>query len=368
MKNDVILCANPLPENKKHSREIRKAISKVIDSGNYILGSEVEKFEKNLSNFLGNKYSVGVNSGTDALILSLRALDIRENDEVILPSHTATATASAVISVGATPVFVDVNEKSLNIDPIDLEKKISARTKVIIMVHLYGQPCDIYQISEIASRKNIHLIEDCAQSLGAKYNHKPTGSFGILSCFSFYPTKNLGAIGDSGAISTNSLELFKKIKMLRQYGWNEKRVSLIKSNQSRLDEIQAAVLNVKMKYIEKTLFERNSTARIYSENLNNLNLEIPQVLPNYYHSFHLYVIRVKNREKVIEKLNQLKIFPGIHYKVPVHLNPVFVKFSGGKLPVTEKIVNEILSLPLYPGIKKKEIFKVINGLKDAIKF
>jgi dTDP-4-amino-4,6-dideoxygalactose transaminase len=366
MKNNAILCANPLLENKRHSREIRKAISRVIDSGSYILGSEVEKFEQNLSNYLGNRYSIGVNSGTDALILSLRALDIKEDDEVILPSHTATATASAVVSVGATPVFVDIEEHSLNIDPIDLEKKISNKTKAIVIVHLYGNPCDIAKISEIANREKIYLIEDCAQSLGAKYNLKPTGSFGILSCFSFYPTKNLGAIGDAGAISTNNQELFEKIQMLRQYGWNEVRISIIESNQSRLDEIQAAILNVKMKYLEESVLQRIETANIYSDNLCNLDLKIPQISPGNQHSFHLYVMRIKNREKIIEKLNKKNIFPGIHYKVPVHLNPAFAKYSHEKLGVTENVANEILSLPMYPGIKRKEVFKVIKEINDAI--
>ena len=366
MKNNAILCANPLPENMKHIKEIRKAISRVIDSGSYILGSEVEKFEQNLSNYLGNRYSIGVNSGTDALILSLRALDIKENDEVILPSHTATATASAVVSVGATPVFVDIDEHSFNIDPIDLEKKISTKTKAIVIVHIYGNPCEIAKINEIASREKIHLIEDCAQSLGATYNHKPTGSFGILSCFSFYPTKNLGAIGDAGAISTNNQELFEKIKMLRQYGWNEARISIIESNQSRLDEIQAAILNVKMKYLEDSVFQRIESANIYSDNLCDLDLKIPQISAGNQHSFHLYVIRIKNREKFIEKLNKKNIYPGIHYKVPVHLNPTFAKFSHEKLTVTESVANEILSLPLYPGIKSKEVFKVIEEIKDAL--
>jgi dTDP-4-amino-4,6-dideoxygalactose transaminase len=366
MRNEAILCANPLPENKKHEKEIRKAISRVIDSGNYILGSEVEKFERNLSTYLGNKYSVGVNSGTDALILSLRSLGVKENDEVILPSHTATATASAVVAIGATPVFVDINEVSFTIDPTDVEKKISDRTKAIIMVHLYGNPCDINKIIEIAERREIHLIEDCAQSLGARYGSKPTGSFGILSCFSFYPTKNLGAIGDAGAISTNNEELFEKIKMLRQYGWNEARISIMDSSQSRMDEIQAAILNVKMKYLEKSVLERIETANIYSENLRDLKLKNPQISAGNQHSFHLYVIRIKNREKIIEKLNKKNIFPGIHYKVPVHLNPAFVRFSHEKLPVTENIAKEILSLPLYPGLKRKEVFKVIKEIKDAI--
>jgi dTDP-4-amino-4,6-dideoxygalactose transaminase len=365
MKNEIILCANPLPENKKHLWEIRKAVTRVIDSGNYILGPEVEKFELNLSNYLGNEYSIGVNSGTDALMLSLKALDIKKNDEVILPSHTATATASAVVSAGATPVFVDIDEDSLNIDPIDLEKKISTKTKAIIMVHLYGRPCEISRIAEIAGGGKIHLIEDCAQSLGATYNYKPTGSFGILSCFSFYPTKNLGGIGDAGAISTNNKELFEKIKMLRQYGWNKARVSIIESNQSRLDEIQAAILNVKMKYLNKTLLERNEIAKIYSDNLGSLNIKIPDTSPNSQHSFHLYVIRIKNRDKVIEKLNNDNIYPGIHYKVPIHLNPSFMKYSHEKLVVTERIANEILSLPLYPGIKKRDVFRVIKGIKDA---
>lgn len=366
MRNEAIFCANPSLENKKHVREIRKAISRVIDSGNYILGPEVEKFEQNLSTYLGNKYSIGVNSGTDALILSLRALGVKENEEVILPSHTATATASAVVAVGATPVFVDIDEVSYTIDPVDLEKKISNKTKAIIMVHLYGNPSDVNKITEIAKRREIHLIEDCAQSLGARYGIKPTGSFGVLSCFSFYPTKNLGAIGDAGAISTNNKELFEKIKMLRQYGWNEERVSIIESNQSRLDEIQSAILNVKMKYLEKSILERIETASIYSENLRDLNLKIPQTSTGNQHSFHLYVIRVKNREKIIQKLNNINIFPGIHYKVPIHLSPAFVKFSHGKLPVTENIANEILSLPLYPGIKRKEVLKVIKEIRNAL--
>jgi dTDP-4-amino-4,6-dideoxygalactose transaminase len=365
MKSKIILCANPLLENKKHLKEIRKAITRVIDSSSYILGSEVEKFENNLAQYLGNKYSIGVNSGTDALILSLRALDIKKNDEVVVPSHTAIATVSAVISVGATPVFVDVKEDDLSIDPEDLEKKISKKTKVIIMVHLYGNPCEINKIVKIAERNQIHVIEDCAQSLGAKYESKLAGSFGILSCFSFYPTKNLGGIGDAGAISTNNKELFEKIKMLRQYGWNEAKVSIFESNQSRLDEIQAAILNVKMKYLDETLLERNKIAEIYSSNLNRSEIKIPKISDKSQHSFHLYVIRIKNRQEVIKKLNNENIFPGIHYEVPVHLNPAFTKYSHEKLPVTERISNEILSLPLYPGLKNKEIFRVIEGIKNA---
>ena len=365
MKNRMILCANPLLENKKYLKEIRKAITRVITSGSYILGSEVEKFEYNLAQYLGNKYSIGVNSGTDALILSLRALDIKKNDEVIVPSHTATATVSAVITVGATPVFVDVREDDFNIDPKDLEKKISTKTKAIIMVHLYGHPCAITKIVEIAEQNQIHVIEDCSQSLGATYESKPTGSFGILSCFSFYPTKNLGGIGDAGAISTNNKELFEKIKMLRQYGWNEAKVSIFESNQSRLDEIQAAILNVKIKYLDETLLERNKIAEIYSSNLNSFDIKVPNVSNKNRHSFHLYVIRIKNRKEVIEKLNSENIFPGIHSKVPVHLSPAFTKYASGKLVVTEQIANEILSLPLYPGLTKKEILKVIEGIKNA---
>jgi dTDP-4-amino-4,6-dideoxygalactose transaminase len=368
MNNKVILCANPLTENKKHLKDIRKAITKVITSGSYILGPEVEKFENNLSQYLGNKYCVGVNSGTDALIFSLKALDIKTNDEVIVPSHTATATISAIVSVGATPIFVDIEDKNLNIDPIEIEKKITTRTKAIIMVHIYGHPCEITKIMEIADRNKIHVIEDCAQSLGATYKSKQTGSFGILSCFSFYPTKNLGGIGDAGAVSTDNKELFEKIKMFRQYGWNEERVSILESNQSRLDEIQAAILNVKMKYLDETLLERNEIAEIYSKNLNSLEIEVPNISPNNQHSFHLYVIRIKNRQEVIEKLNSANIYPGIHYKIPVHLNPVFAKYSHDALPVTERIASEILSLPLYPGLKNREILKVVEEIKNASKF
>jgi len=365
MKNRAILCANPLAENKKHLRDIRKAINKVINSGSYILGSEVEKFENSLAQYLGNNYCIGVNSGTDALIFSLKALGIKKNDEVIVPSHTATATVSAVVSVGATPIFVDIEDNYLNIDPIDLEKKISTRTKAIIMVHIYGHPCEITKIIKIAAQNKIYIVEDCAQSLGATHNLKQTGSFGILSCFSFYPTKNLGGIGDAGAVSTNNKELFEKIKMFREYGWNEEKVSILESNQSRLDEIQAAILNVKMKYLDETLLERNEIAEIYSKNLNSLDIKIPNISPENQHSFHLYVIRIKNRQGVIEKLNSENIYPGIHYKVPVHLSPVFAKYPHDALPVTERNASEILSLPLYPGLKKKEILKVIEGIKNA---
>ena len=365
MNNRAILCANPLAENKKHLRDIRKAINKVIDSGSYILGSEVERFENSLAQYLGNNYCIGVNSGTDALIFSLKALGIKKNDEVIVPSHTATATVSAVVSVGAIPIFVDIEDNYLNIDPIDLEKKISIRTKAIIMVHIYGHPCEITKIIEIAAQNKIYIVEDCAQSLGATHNSRQTGSFGILSCFSFYPTKNLGGIGDAGAVSTNNKELFEKIKMFRQYGWNEEKVSILESNQSRLDEIQAAILNVKMKYLDETLLERNEIADIYSKNLNSLDIKIPNISPMNQHSFHLYVIRIKNRQEVIEKLNLENIYPGIHYKVPVHLSPTFAKYSHDALPVTERNASQILSLPLYPGLKKKEILKVIEGIKNA---
>jgi dTDP-4-amino-4,6-dideoxygalactose transaminase len=362
-----IYFSNPgLQYNRKKSL-INKAISRVLKSGNYILGEEVENFEKEFSRYVEKEYCVGVGSGTDAIILALRSLGIGSGDEVITPSHTAVATIAAIVATGAVPVYVDIDRDTYTVDAEKIDKLITTRTKAILAVHLYGHPCNMDLLLRIKIERNLFLVEDCAQAHGAKWKGKKVGSFGDLSCFSFYPTKNLGGIGDGGAILTNDLQTFETIKMLRQYGWNEDKVSIIQSNVSRLDEIQAAILRVKLKYLDNDNRKRVEIAKLYSLFLQDANLRLPTIHKNAEHVFHLFVVRVKNRELLLEKFREENIFPGIHYALPVHRNPSYEKYTdkNNRLIVTDALVHEIISLPIYPELKKRQVKKIC---KILIKF
>jgi dTDP-4-amino-4,6-dideoxygalactose transaminase len=366
---EILNFANPHASYLAHSEEINLAIRRVLDSPKYILGDEVEKFEEEFAEYLGVKYSVGVNSGTDALVLAMRALNLAPGDEVIVPSHTATATVSAVILAGGIPVFADVDQATFTLDPHSVRNAITKRTKIIIAVHLYGQACDMESISAIALTHSLKVIEDCAQAHGAMFNDQKVGSFGVLSCFSFFPTKNLGGVGDGGAIATNSLELALKIKSLRQYGWDENRISTLASGVSRLDEIQAAILRVKLQYLDISNKKRIDIASHYDSNLSELPLQTPVIRSNTSHVFHLYVITIDKRESIIEYLKGVGVNPGIHYPVPNHLHPTFKKFTNEKISLvnTEKLSSRILSLPVYPEMTSVQVSKVIEALSTAMK-
>jgi dTDP-4-amino-4,6-dideoxygalactose transaminase len=358
----MIPCINPKENYLSHKREINQAISNVCESGQYILGEEVKNFEYEFCNFVGSKYVVGVASGTDAIFLSLKSLNIGPSDEVITTSHTATATISAIEATGAKAVFADIEEDYFSIDASMIVNVITAKTKAIVSVHIYGQPCDMDKLLEISQIYNLHLVEDCAQASGAKYRDKEVGSIGALGCFSFFPTKNLGAMGDGGAITTNSKKLYNKLLMLRQYGWSKNRESEYQGYNSRLDEIQAAILRVKLKYLGEYIRKRNEIASTYDKYLKNTSYILPKTRAGCLHAYHLYVIKVKNRDKLLRFLKDNNILAMIHYKQAVHMQNAYKR--EGELPITERIVGNILSLPMYPELDRKTVSYICKKLKD----
>ncbi len=342
-----------------YREEIDKAIHRVLNKSNYILGDEVEKFEQEFADYCETKYCVGVASGTDALILCLKALDIGTGDEIITVPNTFIATAFAISAVGAKPVFVDCDKETYNINIDKIEEKITSKTKAIIPVHLYGQPADMDPILKLAKKYNLFIIEDACQAHGARYKGKRVGGFGDINAFSFYPGKNLGAYGDGGAITTDNENLAKKIRMLRNYGQEVKYHHLIKGTNSRLDAIQAAVLRIKLKYLDEWNQKRREHAQKYNELLSNINvnIELPKQLENVESVYHLYVIRVKKRNELLKYLVDKEIFAGVHYPVSIHLQPAYknLNYKKGDFPITEKYCKEIISLPMFPDLKEEEI-------------
>ena len=323
-----MILTDPSQADKKIKSEILYSVSKIISSKQYILGKSVKLFENEFSKFCGSKYAVGVNSGTDALILSLLAINIKYGDEILIPSHSASGTATAVVAVGAKPIFIDIDPDTFLIDINDLEKKITKKTKVIIPVHLYGQSCSIKKIVEIANKNKIKVIEDCAQAHGTKFKDKHVGNFGITGCFSFYPTKNLGAIGDGGCVITNNKVIFEKLKILRDFGWKKRFNSSTKGLNSRLDEIQAAILRIKLKRLDQYNLKRKKIASKYFKDfLKYKYIKTPKLLEYSNHTFHQFVIKVpKNtRNNLINFCKKKKILLGIHYPIPLHKQKAFNK-------------------------------------------
>lgn len=357
--------SNPKAAYESYRAEIDAAIRRVLDSGWYILGSEVEAFERGLAEYCGVPHAIGVGSGTEALHLALKALDIQCGDEVITVSHTAVATVSAIEMAGARPVLVDVHPQSYTLDPAALESALTARTRAIIPVHLYGQAADLAPILEIARRRGIRVIEDCAQAHGALYQGRRTGSWGDLGCFSFYPTKNLGAIGDGGMIVTQDPELAERVRLLRQYGWRERYQSSIPGWNSRLDELQAAILRIKLAHLDEDNARRRRWAALYGELLHAGPVALPAELPYGRHVYHLYVVRSRRRDELKRFLAGRGIQTAIHYPVPIHLQPAYrnLGYPPGSLPVTEQLAQEILSLPMYPELTQGEIEAVAEGIR-----
>jgi dTDP-4-amino-4,6-dideoxygalactose transaminase len=355
----------PLKNNKALKLIIQKKISKVINEGRYILGKNVKTFEINLANYLKVKYVIAMNSGTDALIAALMCIDIKPNDEIIVPSHTATATISSIKLLKAKPIFIDINLSSYTIDVRKISKLITSKTKAIVGVHIYGHPCNNFEIIKICNEYNLFFIEDCAQAIGCEFKGKKLGTFGDFGCFSFFPTKNLSAIGDAGAIVTNNYNHYLKLIKIRQYGWNEKRVSVVDGINSRCDEIQAAILNVKIKFLDIYIRKRREVAKFYNKYLKKFPLILPVENDECKHSYHLYVIRIKKsiRSAFIKFLKKEKIFLGIHYDPPTHKMNNFITHKNN-LFNTEKICKEIVSLPMYPELSKKNLFKVYNAINS----
>lgn len=345
----------------KYKEEYNQAIFEVLESGWYILGQKLDEFQKEFSDFIGSKYCVGVNSGLDALVLAFRALGITNGDEVIVPANTYIASVLGITENGATPIFVEPDEYN-NIDVNTIENKITEKTKAILVVHLYGQAANMEEIKYLADKYNLFLVEDCAQSHGAKFNDTITGNWGDIGCFSFYPTKNIGAFGDAGAIVTNNNDLYKKINMLRNYGSEKKYHNEILGINSRLDEIQAALLSVKLKHYKELRKERQSIAEFYLKNIKNELIELPKIRNGAEHVWHVFVIKLKDRDKLKKYLLEKNIGTGIHYPIPPHLSKAYayLNYKKGDFPITELNANKSLSLPLYEGMTKAEIQYIVD--------
>lgn len=358
----MIPCANPLAQYLAHQAEIDEAIQRVLTRGRYILGDEVSGFEDEFAAYVGAKFGIGVGSGTEALHLALAACEVGAGDEVITVSHTAVATVSAIELAGALPVLVDIEPAYYTLDPAKLEAAITPRTKAVIPVHLYGQAADLASIIEIAHRHNLRVIEDCAQAHGAIYQGKRVGSWGDMACFSFYPTKNLGALGDGGMLVTSDMKLAERARLLREYGWAERYVSHFPGWNTRLDEIQAAVLRVKLRYLDKDNARRIHLAEIYRRSLDNA----PSQRPGTKHVFHLYVIRCPQRSDLQRFLLSRGIGTLVHYPVPIHLQLAYRgRLPGAEsLPETERAASEVLSLPMYPQLSDEQVAIVLDALHD----
>ena len=343
------------------AEEYNQAAIRVLQSSWYILGQEVLAFEDVFSSFNNRRFCIGMNSGLDSLILALRALEIGLGDEVIIPANTYIATVLAITENRATPVFIEPNTY-YNIDTEMIEEAITKKTKAILPVHLYGQACEMNRISEIAQRYGLYVIEDCAQSHGACYNNQITGSFGDIGCFSFYPTKNLGAFGDAGAIVTDNQVLVDKLRMLRNYGSHIKYVNEIEGVNSRLDEIQAALLHVKLKHLQELTNDRKSIAQRYLSEINNNAIIMPKTALKADHVYHLFVIRCEKRNSLQEYLLSKGIKTQIHYPIPPHLAKCYKRlgYKQGDFPITESYATQCLSIPLYNGMLADEIQYVID--------
>ena len=356
---------------KRINKELKEATNRVVDSNWYILGKEVENFEREFANYLGVKYCIGVGNGLEALHIILRAYGIGEGDEVIVPSNTYIATALAITYAGATPIFIEPDEQTYNINPDLLVEKITKKTKAIIPVHLCGQACNMDPINEVAKKYNLKVIEDAAQAHGATYKGRKCGTLGDTAGFSFYPTKNLGALGDAGAITTNDEDLAKKVKALRNYGSEKHYYNKYMGFNSRLDEMQAAILRVKLRHLEEFNKERKVIAQLYLNNLQDTDLVLPYVPKWAEPVWHQFVIRSKKRDKLQDYLKSKGIGTLIHYPLPIHLQEAYkhLGYKKGDFPIAEKMANEVLSLPMWVGLQKEEIemiCKVINNFKNKI--
>jgi len=358
----MILCSNPKAQYLTYRQEIDDAMRRVLESGWYVLGEEVNAFEAEFARYLGVSHAIGVGSGTEALHLALGCCGIGPGDEVITVSHTAVATVAAIELAGATPVFVDIEPDYFTIDPAQVEQAVSCRTKAIVPVHLYGQPADLGPILKVARRHGVRVIEDCAQAHGAEYHGKKVGSWGDLSCFSFYPTKNLGALGDGGMVLTGDPHLAERARLLREYGWKERYQSHLPGWNSRLDELQAAVLRVKLRGLDADNASRVRLAEAYHEGLGVAGLELPICRGNATHVHHLYVVRVPRRDALCDHLRQHGVAAMVHYPVPVHLQPTYARLAGGRLPETERAAGEVLSLPMYPELSEADLNQVVAAV------
>jgi perosamine synthetase len=342
--------------------QIQKAVFNVLNSGRYINGQNLKSFEEEFADFCSTKYAIGVSSGTSAILLSLMALGIGERDEVIVPSHTFIATASPAKFLGATLVYADIDPETYTIDPAEVQRKITPRTKAIIPVHLYGHPCDMDPISELARARNIYVVEDACQAHGATYKGKKTGSLGDIACFSFFPSKNMTVLGDGGMITTNDSELAQKVRMMRDHGRTQKYIHEILGLNCRLSEVHAAIGREQLKHLASWNERRRVIAARYSVLLRDSGVIVPVEREWAKHVYHMYVIRAKQRDRLASYLKGKGIETGIHYPVPVHRQPCLM--SDVRLPVTEKYGEEVLSLPMYPQLTDEQIGYVASEVRN----
>ena len=369
MTKDFIYTANPKAQFTPHEIEIEKAIKKVLSSGFYILGEEVNLFEKEFASFTEVKFCIGAASGTDALMLALKATGIMPGDEVITVSHSAVATVAAIENISAVPVFADIEEKTRCIDPEKIIPLISEKTRAIVPVHIYGQPAPMNEIVSIGKKYNLKIIEDCAQAHGAEIKGKKVGTFGDASAFSFYPTKNLGGIGDGGAVVTNSAEIERNVREISQYGWRERYISYIQGMNSRLDEIQAAILRVKLPSLSKNNEKRRKIADLYTNSIKDNKITPPSDISGTLHAMHLYVIECEERNELENYFKSNNIGTSLHYPKAIHEQPAYQNriLGSNKLPVTEELYSKILTLPLYPELSDNHVERICSALSNWCK-
>jgi dTDP-4-amino-4,6-dideoxygalactose transaminase len=346
--------------------EVMEAVRRVLHSGTLILGPETRAFEAEFAACVGANYAIGVHSGTTAIELALMGLGIGVGDEVITVSNTCTPTVSAIERTGAQAIFVDVNESDLLLSPSLLEAAISEKTRAVVAVHLWGQAADLAAIKAVTDKHGLCLIEDCAQAQGTEYEGKHVGTFGHVACFSFYPTKNLGAYGDAGAVVTNDKELAERIARMRMYGYSRANFAQEKGMNGRIAEMQAAILRVKLPHLESWIQRRREIAERYHQEIQHPSIQLPFLQPYSRHAYHQFVIRCQNRQAVIDALNAAEISYGIHYETAIHQMPAYQApvYQRNPLPVTEKAAHEILSIPLHEAMFEQEIEAVIKTLKE----
>ncbi|MBA7621037.1 dTDP-3-amino-3,4,6-trideoxy-alpha-D-glucose transaminase [subsurface metagenome] len=352
-------------QHKQIKKELMQVFEKVLDSSQFILGNEVKQFEAEVASYVGTKFAIGVSNGTNALLLSLRALGVGQGDEVITTPFTFIATAEVIAILGAKPVFCDIDPKTFNIDPDKITGVISDRTNAILPVHLFGQAADMDKIMQIAKENNLKVVEDMAQAIGATYKGKKVGILGDTTCISFFPTKNLNALGDAGMILTNNEELDRKLRAFRVHGTSKKYHHDFLGYNDRLDAIQAAFLRVKLKYLDEWNEKRRQIAYRYNEGLRNV-IQIPYIDPINQTIYHQYTIRTSNRDELRQYLTEKGIGTGIHYPMPIHFQKVF-KYLGhkeGYFPVAEKASKEVLSLPIHQDLTDEEITYVIDSIRE----
>ncbi|MBI3806649.1 MAG: DegT/DnrJ/EryC1/StrS family aminotransferase [Nitrospirae bacterium] len=364
MQREPIPLADPGTQMRLCEASVRSALDRVLTSGRYILGNEVKAFEREWAAFLGAPHCIGVGNGTDALALALWAVGVKAGEEVITVSHTAVATVAAIEQIGAVPVFADIDPRSRCMNPAHLPGLISKNTRAIVPVHIYGQPAPMGTIMAVAKKHGLKVVEDCAQAHGATVGGQYVGTFGDAAAFSFYPTKNLGALGDAGAVVTSDPVLADSVRMLREYGWRERYVSLTPGRNSRLDELQAAILRVKLPYLDCNNSRRRLVAAAYTEALRNSTLVAPATIEGTEHAMHLYVVECTDRPAFERFLNGAGITTGRHYPLAVHQQPAYAgRIRGSRaLPITEALYEHLMTLPCYPELRDEDVAHISETL------